>query len=276
VVRLPRDWIGPRDELVPFGPRATGGVVDLDSPAQVTPDDFWGEGSASIHDVLAGPALGGEGVGVVAPAGSRPARWRVAALRGRAGAGLCGRAGASYTRARARVGPLSARGVSVSLPGRRIWAMVAGGLVVLACAAIAVGRFGGGLSDRSHSPVQLNATGLPVAAARAWWPSIGALERDVRLMARRHGVPQRRFVHRVRASARVRRATASAGGGPSGSPPPPVTRASSMPVSSQVDEGPSAGATPAGSSAHQPSGDAAAASAGPQGPGAPFGPGHLG
>jgi hypothetical protein len=61
VVRLPRDWLGPRDELVPFGPRAAVGKV-ADPPrgrAGSAPSaaDFWGEQSAEIQSALQAPAL---------------------------------------------------------------------------------------------------------------------------------------------------------------------------------------------------------------------------
>ena len=66
VVRLPRDWLGPREELVPFGPRATsqnaGGAASSDaSPSSVeepppSAEDFWGERSAAIHNALQAPA----------------------------------------------------------------------------------------------------------------------------------------------------------------------------------------------------------------------------
>lgn len=65
VVRLPRDWLGPRDELVPFGPSAehddlkaeSASVPDQDegsstSPEAISPDDFWGERSASLQGPL--------------------------------------------------------------------------------------------------------------------------------------------------------------------------------------------------------------------------------
>jgi hypothetical protein len=66
VVRLPRDWLGPREKLVPFGRPATTREADL-VPAQSTsasaliPEpppsaaDFWGERSAAIHDVVQAP-----------------------------------------------------------------------------------------------------------------------------------------------------------------------------------------------------------------------------
>ncbi len=76
VVRLPRDWLGPRDQLVPFGPRAhaPAGFVDTGSapaadpprvdtlpPSPIRSDeapsaaDFWSERSDSLHDVLQVP-----------------------------------------------------------------------------------------------------------------------------------------------------------------------------------------------------------------------------
>jgi hypothetical protein len=60
------DWIGPHDELVPFG--RPGQDHQPDGPAKETPDaafatadapasasDFWGERAASVHDALQAP-----------------------------------------------------------------------------------------------------------------------------------------------------------------------------------------------------------------------------
>jgi hypothetical protein len=64
VVHFPRDWFGPREELVPFGPGAEEGAHDDDGPPApleaVTPppvraEDFWGEDSASIHNAMQAP-----------------------------------------------------------------------------------------------------------------------------------------------------------------------------------------------------------------------------
>jgi hypothetical protein len=75
VIRLPRDWLGPREELVPFGPSAdrdshefldpssgegTAPVDDASArrpleevpPGPVSPDDFWGERSAALQGPL--------------------------------------------------------------------------------------------------------------------------------------------------------------------------------------------------------------------------------
>ncbi len=87
VRRLPRDWLGPRDELVPFGAtvdrspetKATPRAPDADpqdapvvhpiqfaAPLQAA--DFWGEGSAALqHPVQASSP----GDGLAAPDGAR-------------------------------------------------------------------------------------------------------------------------------------------------------------------------------------------------------------
>lgn len=52
VVRLPRDWLGPREELIPVGTSERG---PTDEGAPSSADAFWGESSASIQDAL--PAL---------------------------------------------------------------------------------------------------------------------------------------------------------------------------------------------------------------------------
>ncbi len=60
VVRLPREWIGPIEDLVPFGPSA-GSASSASPPyaaADLIPpgaDDFWGEDSAAVQDALQAP-----------------------------------------------------------------------------------------------------------------------------------------------------------------------------------------------------------------------------
>ena len=61
VVRLPREWIGPIEELVPFGPSAgtAPSVSRRDADADLIPpgaDDFWGEDSAAVQDALQAPS----------------------------------------------------------------------------------------------------------------------------------------------------------------------------------------------------------------------------
>ena len=82
VVRLPRDWLGPREDLVPFGKRAheeaelrEASAAETDPPEKlrasdqaIAPDaehqekfpsaaDFWGEESAAVQDALQGPTI---------------------------------------------------------------------------------------------------------------------------------------------------------------------------------------------------------------------------
>jgi hypothetical protein len=79
VVRLPRDWLGPREDLVPFGPRASA------PEAPPSAADFWGERSAAIHDAVQAPA--DDGVEVPArgseDAVTRPPQRSFARLGGR-------------------------------------------------------------------------------------------------------------------------------------------------------------------------------------------------
>ena len=65
VVRLPRDWLGPREELVPFGPRAASVEEDERPPSSEdpppSPADFWGEQSAALQSALEAPTAPGYG-----------------------------------------------------------------------------------------------------------------------------------------------------------------------------------------------------------------------
>jgi hypothetical protein len=53
VVKFPRDWLGPREELVPFGPSA--GTAPPDDELPRSADDFWGEQSSAVHDAVRAP-----------------------------------------------------------------------------------------------------------------------------------------------------------------------------------------------------------------------------
>ena len=55
VVRFPRDWLGPRDELVPFGPSAGTTTPGVDEELPRSADDFWGEQSSAVHDAVRAP-----------------------------------------------------------------------------------------------------------------------------------------------------------------------------------------------------------------------------
>jgi hypothetical protein len=93
VVRFPRDWLGPLEELVPIGPssgqesdlprdREPDGqtapaerVVDFPPSAPLRADAFWGEDSASIHDALEPPAQPADAASASAEA-TRGHDWR--------------------------------------------------------------------------------------------------------------------------------------------------------------------------------------------------------
>jgi hypothetical protein len=58
VVRIPRDWFGPREGLVPFGTQVADGESRAREPLSPTrveavdPNSFWDEGSGAIQDVV--------------------------------------------------------------------------------------------------------------------------------------------------------------------------------------------------------------------------------
>lgn len=83
-MRIPRDWFGPREELVPFGPQ----VSDVESPerlprsptrveggAAVDPNSFWDEGSSSLQGVVDAAPEDTEGFGGATSAAGHAARW---------------------------------------------------------------------------------------------------------------------------------------------------------------------------------------------------------
>ena len=59
VVRLPRDWLGPREELVPIGSRADAldhSDDDATSPLPPAASSFWDEDSGSVQAAMQAPA----------------------------------------------------------------------------------------------------------------------------------------------------------------------------------------------------------------------------
>jgi hypothetical protein len=67
-VRLPRDWLGPREELVPIGPAARARARARAAPAPagrndladqaLPPTAFWSQDSAALHDAVQAPSAG--------------------------------------------------------------------------------------------------------------------------------------------------------------------------------------------------------------------------
>ena len=66
VVRLPRDWLGPREDLIPFAQSDPHRC----EPDAFVPNDFWGERAAAIHSVVQAPE---DEAPADAPAGEPPA-----------------------------------------------------------------------------------------------------------------------------------------------------------------------------------------------------------
>jgi hypothetical protein len=287
VVRIRRDWFGPREDLVPFGPRASGtGVVELSPPAPVRPDDFWGEDSASIHDVLEGPGAAApapEARIAVDVASAPPRDSRSLVLPGalasvrrigrrvrRAGAWIprLPRVGLSIPRVR-----VSLPRVRFSIPRVRAVPLAAVGLAVFAGAAIvlaAVGATPGVSPQRAAVRGDQMLAGLsPAALAIA---PVFPARPPTRHTASRHQAPAVR--HRRRApESKVGSSSPSSAAlqGSGGTPAQPGTSQTAPPAASAAQATRTATGASAGST-----GSEGSAPAGPQGPGAPFGPGHLG
>jgi hypothetical protein len=269
VVPFPRDWIGPREELIPFGPGARRAEADEpDAPSRAaststprqagsafppSPNDFWSEGAAAMHDALQVPdPVWAE----PQPSGSA---WRtdaIGALRRPHRSGLAA-------------------------------AVVAGAFALVAAVAV-LPRLGGtqGVRRTATTSTASRGTGSFLAGIRTR-PIIEALRQvPRRFAAHRSALPKpRRHQAPVPATASssagtsvtadsynpstytptyVRSTGAAATGSGSGSSGP-----GSGSGSGSGSSGSSASSTPAASTA-------SAGPAGPVGPGAPFGPGHLG
>ena len=123
VIRLPRDWLGPPEELVPIGPAARARAAQLDVGDAPPPaaDAFWSEDAAALHDAVQAP-VGAAGdrlrppVGLVAPVA---AQWHLRLPR--------------RPRLPRRRGPHGRRGPRVVLVR---WALVAVAAAVVAVPAV--------------------------------------------------------------------------------------------------------------------------------------------
>jgi hypothetical protein len=270
VLQFPRDWIGPREDLVPFGTAgdsaAQSGVrsdtaVEPGPSLPPGPDDFWGEDSAAVQDALQAPRP-------VQPLGE--------------------------LRHRARPEPRWHR------PTGRAVALVVGlGVAAIACAAVVL------TSVTAHPVAHLNR--LPALAPRpAHVPGSGvttphdvASARTSHEAKRRAGKPRTnraihsrsRPAHSGARTVAVRKAASRPSSGSTHSvkhsaPTGSTTPATSTPsTSSSVDSTSSAGTTASPSSGASAASDSGSGSGsgnntapapGPVGPGAAFGPGQLG
>jgi hypothetical protein len=282
VVRLPRDWLGPRDELVPFGPSAPnpdsglidGKTIGIDRPRlRPLPDelvlppsaaDFWGERADAVQDVLQGPAP--------TPAG-----------------------------ARVEFGPTLPT-VAAERPSRRrlrwphMGRLVAAGSVCALAGVVAVATH-----FATQSPSTPGVAGATSASTDTGRPlaGIGRPPTIPAVLAVRR--PHRTTDHHPSAHSRrshLRRASKLRGPSPTQGTPvrysPSPSGSSSAPASSGGSgssgaagssagteaasgaSGAGSGSSGSGAAASNGSGSGTSQASGPTGAGAPFGPGHLG
>jgi hypothetical protein len=302
VVQLPRDWFGPRDELVPIGPRARDGAPAREgthpatghqwatgkpgphatpssheptahaSPGRPLAVDFWG-GLATVDELVPFPD---------SPSGLRSAE--------------NGQAPAGPPRAsRPGTGPvlrsIGRRFGSVAIRRRRV---TAGALAVVLCGVIAARALlpqpAGGLTGAGTQKIAQRGRSLRTAPA---FPTAGWL--DGRDEPSRLGVRLLTGHERARAASRKHRIPPKRRVGPSRRPAGP-SASSNLPTAQPVVYSPQATTQPAtGSFSSSISGEVSSAGGsgdgggsgsrsnggrspkpGPTGPGAPFGPGTLG
>jgi hypothetical protein len=244
---------------VPFGPRAAhAALVNESHCAPISADDFWGEGSAAIHDVLQAPS---PDRGARSPGDELPAR--------------------KSRRSSLALGTIRAH---LSILGRvrlrtRTRLSVAATVLTTACAAVLLPQLesgptvSAGLSPRADSMVlDESASGLTSALAHA---KASALNLAHRQTGTARTPSQGAHVRRSSRRGALPRSAGSTSKASYSRPPQGV------PVSTQSDVASGGSASSAGGSS-QPAAVASSATspasraAGPTGPGAAFGPGHLG
>ncbi len=287
VVPFPRDWLGPREELVPFGAGARpGGSADRDwAPGErgssrasereqgvfdfapgppPSAADFWGEDAAAIQHALQGPC---------GAAGAAPVEPAQGTLRGRAR-----RSGRDPIGRRLGRAALPRRWGwrpevrSRRVPGSRTVGLIAVGLVVSGGLAMTRAELSAAPGRQPARPVTVDHGAL----------SAGVPRPDTRAVTA--GTPHRRAPRRVRAGFRrpVRTAPHRAGTAravaaqQSLQPGIYTPSAYTQPASAYTTPAWSSDSAPASAGAGARAGSPGSAPAGPVGPGAPFGPGHLG
>lgn len=264
VVPFPRDWIGPLDDLVPFGsaPQDPAEHRELEPP--FVADSFWSASSASLHQVVEAPAANAE-----APA-STPAEV-VAETPGESG-----------RQARlARPHGSSAARLTMRSPVIRLVASVA--VVATAMVAITLALETGSKSPRGQGDGLVMAAGLG-ESAQVTRTASNETARLSRLLVRRAIEHTSRRLGRFHRSAVHHHAVARSTASPSSvgtatqvnvsyDVTQPTTAASTgTPTVTASKKSVSSGQTNPGTASV---GGASSGEAGPSGPGAPFGPGQL-
>jgi hypothetical protein len=170
VVRLPRDWLGPREELIPIGSRAHGAETPDDVPPESLPPtaaSFWDEDSGSLQAPMQAPADAWQG------------QWQPASPEAAAGVGPAP--------VRRTPRPLRPRSLSGFVPlRRRRTAAVAGVLAACLLLVLAViGETAGGTHNArektaapSKSAAIVTATGVNRARLKAQTPVVTEIKTE--------------------------------------------------------------------------------------------------
>ncbi len=244
VIRLPRDWLGPREELVPFGiSPQPGPTADLDPTLALQPSDFWGEGSAAIQHALPAPPGGND----------------------------------------------------LRLPRVPLRAVLLVAAAVALAGIVGLGTIGFGLTGSSQ-PASNGSPAFEFGSLAVLMPPLLAGEAakasSHRAVARVRVGPPVRHVRRARSAKVGSRAASPPRYVPVATSSLPAQSSPATPSTTSVSTGAGGGSSVEGSSVGAGGGSSAGAGdegsanstttthrsapAGPVGPGAPFGPGHLG
>ena len=198
VVRLPRDWLGPREELVPMGSRTRTAETPDDTPAESLPPtaaSFWDEDSGSLQAPMQAPADAWQGQW-------EPASPEPAALAGSAPA----------RRHRSIPRPRVPRSLSRGFAPRRQRGTVAVAGLLAACVLVVLAvigqtergthNAGGKTAASSKNAAIVTATGVNRARLRAQTPVVTEIRTEP---ASHHAGRSRVHRHRTHVSARRRR-----------------------------------------------------------------------
>ncbi len=249
-MRLPRDWLGPREELVPFGSPSEDSVSG--AAVDEAPPDFWGETSASLHR----PAVASLDMGEAAPSLRRPRR--------------VGTAVRHRLAARRQLMPV----------------LLVAALAIAAVAGVIRRPQASGVRAPSHPSLVTQRPGstyvAPDPALRNYLSWAEHPSGEAKRTIARHASPARSAKRRsakdgpslvTSARSYSKPSTTPSGGGTSGTPVSYDATAASAGSGDNSSGGASSGSGGAGSGS---GGGQSNPAPGPVGAGAPFGPGHLG
>ena len=254
VVPFPRDWLGPREELVPFGTAREGeAAAHWDDDAPLGAETFWSEGSARVQDALRGPAWDDPNLRPEpSPVQARAAGHRIA----RGGRLLRSRVPRLVRRMAAGQRP-SSRVLSRVQP---IHALATCGLLMVVIVFLDVGL---GSIDARRSAGKSRPPASPAQSAGSRSAAAGTPP----ILAQAHSAARS-----AQSPPRVQVINGHEAGSHSAAPPPSRSGPANGQPTRYVTAG-SGGGTAASSGGATAGGGTGA---GPVGPGAPFGPGRLG